>query len=344
MIRLERFSQCIATTILKSRKEKKPTMSRSKVVIRSVKEAELDVVVTEILDSLRWESIVAPGIRVVIKPNLNTAVREHTPSSNTDPKLVVSVCRAFRERTKEITLVESDGPRHEAERAFAVTGLHSISEELGIEFVNLSKSKTRPVTHPLLRGFELPEIVLDADLIVTLPVLKTHALTVFSGAIKNQWGCIPRSDRILLHKNLDELLPYINTVMRPKLAIMDGIIAMEGRGPSSGKPRRLDLILGSKDIVALDATAMRLVGLDPYQARHVVLSHQKGLGEIEENQIEIDGDFQRVDFEPAVLDWPLWGMNYLTRSGWFVEYILLNDRIFYPTRRLVRLMRRLGII
>ena len=127
---------------------------------------------------------------------------------------------------------------------------------------------------------------------------------------------------------------------------MDGIIGVGGRGPTNGKPRRLDLLLESGDSLILDLTAMRLIGLDPYSAKHLVLASQKGLGLINQCQILIDGDFERyrTDFEPAVLDWAVKFMNYLTIYKWFTKYILLNDALFHRTNWLVGRLRDVDIV
>jgi len=127
---------------------------------------------------------------------------------------------------------------------------------------------------------------------------------------------------------------------------MDGILGMEGRGPANGKPRRLDLVLASRDGVALDATAMRLVGLDPNAARHVVLAAQQNLGRIKTNEIEIDGEFSRfaTQFEPAIRDKAIAAMDYMSRYRWFVKYALETNYIFYPVRSLVQLLRKVGVV
>jgi Domain of unknown function (DUF362) len=127
---------------------------------------------------------------------------------------------------------------------------------------------------------------------------------------------------------------------------MDGIICMEGRGPTNGKPRRLGVLLASRDPVALDATAMRLVGLDPQRARHLVIAAERKLGAYEPGDIEVDGDWEkhRTQFEPAVLDWAVAAMNFMTRYRPFVKYALQRDTVFYPVRALVQLLRRAGIV
>jgi uncharacterized protein (DUF362 family) len=187
---------------------------------------------------------------------------------------------------------------------------------------------------------------LEADVFISLPVLKTHALTYFTGTLKNQWGCVPQRDRILLHRYIDELLPALHRILRPALTLMDGIVGMEGRGPVNGKPRRLDLILGSTDGLALDATAMRLVGLNPEESRHIVVAAEQGLGCIRAQDIKVDGDWERhaTQFEPAILDKALSAMNYMSRYKWFVQYALEKDLVFYPFRSLVQLLRRIGVV
>jgi len=300
--------------------------------------------VREVLTRLNWLETVKPAAKVVIKLNLNTPEPKKLASANTSPELAKAVCEVLLERTKEIALVEAHSYRDSAELAFKNTGIYAIGEELGVRIVNLSAEPCRDVGHELLGP--LPEILLDADVFITLPVIKTHALTYFTGAIKNQWGCVPRYDRIALHYALDRLLVDLTRLLKPRLAIMDGIIGVEGRGPTNGKPRRLDLVLGSNDLVALDATAMRLVGLDPLKCRHVVMAYEAGHGKFNEKEIELDMNVPRdwPDFEEAKMDWAVDWMNRLTKYDWFRKYILGVDAIFYPTKALVGILRKMGIV
>ena len=131
-----------------------------------------------------------------------------------------------------------------------------------------------------MTGFGMSKTWLEADVFITLPVLKTHATTVFTGALKNQWGCIPRYDRILLHKHLHELIVEVNRLRPVTLALMDGLVGMQGRGPINGYPIDLNVLLASRDPVALDATGMRLIGLDPLTSQHVVHAEKIGLGHL----------------------------------------------------------------
>ena len=319
---------------------------KSKVVLRSIRGRSVRDVVFESMQLCDWETLVPKDGLVVIKPNLCTAVAEKAASSNTDPELTAAVCEVLQSRTRRIVLGESDGLRQKAQEAFAASGYLDIAKRFGIELVNFSESPWTRVDCEPAGEIELPRIALEADVFITLPVLKTHALTYFTGAIKNQWGCLPQYNRILMHKHLDPLLATLHRVLRPRLAIMDGIVGMEGRGPANGKPRRMDVILASLDSVALDATAMRLIGLDPERSRHVALTAQRGLGKMDARDIEIDGDFHRhaTRFEPAVLDKAIAAMNYMSRYRWFVKYMLERDSVFYPIRGFVQMLRRVGVV
>jgi len=128
--------------------------------------------------------------------------------------------------------------------------------------------------------------------------------------------------------------------------VLVGFISMYGGGRPNGKPRGIDYIMASRDAVALDATGIRLIGLEPDRSRHVVLTAAAGLGRMQPNQIEVDGDWAQyaTQFEPAIRDKAIAAMDYMTRYRWFVKYALEKDYIFYPVRALVQLLRRVGVV
>ncbi len=256
----------------------------SEVILRGVNDETLASVVRECMEFCDWKSLVAPGSTVVVKPNLCTAVPEKWEMSNTDPRIAHALCELLLTRAAKVYVVESDGLRQTAWEAFEVSGYRRL-EALGATLVNLSEAEQVEVEVPPAGRVKLPRLMLTADVFITLPVLKTHALTYFTGSIKNQWGCVPQYDRILLHQYLNPMLAELHAIFKPQISIMDGIIAMEGRGPANGKPRRLDLLLASRDSVALDATAMRLAGLDPQRCRHLLMTAEKGLGRWEQEAI-----------------------------------------------------------
>jgi len=313
----------------------------STVHIRSVKTTPVERAVRDILAAMDYESIVARGARVVVKVNLSTPFKENAEASNTHPLLLDAVLAALSERTDKIVVGESNGMRYSADDAFEVTGYLPIIKKYGARALNFSSDEWVESGEPELKGWPLAKTLLEADVFVTLPVLKTHATTVFTGALKNQFGCYPQHNRILLHPRLDRVLVLINKVAKPRIVLMDGIVAMEGRGPINGKARRFDVVLGSRDPVALDATAMRLVGIDPMTSRHVRWASEAGLGKINGSDIRVDGDFEglRTNFEPAERDLPIRALGLISRSSFLTKHLILNPESFYPLRRGALLFR-----
>jgi uncharacterized protein (DUF362 family) len=292
--------------------------TKSKVVLRSSAGCSVDQAVHEAMEACDWRSLIGRNDRVVVKPNLCTPLPEWVEAANTSIEVCRAVCSLLLERTGNISLVESDGIRYTAQQAFEGSGYVALGRELGLPLVNLSRTVWTKVECAPVGEVEVPRMLLSADAFITLPVLKTHGLTYFTGALKNQWGCLPQFNRIMYHSWLDQMLASLHAIFRPKLAVMDGVVAMEGRGPVAGKPRRLDLILASRDGVALDASAMRLVGLSPERARHVVGTH----------------------FEPGSIDWANRIETRMSRYRWFVKYLLERDLIYEPIRSTVKLIRR----
>jgi uncharacterized protein (DUF362 family) len=300
-------------------------------------------VVRELMEACRWRDLIPAGASVAVKPNLCTERPEQIHTANTSAEVLRAVCAVLRERTDRVTVVESDGARYKAEAAFENNGVYRIAEELGLRVVNLSRDELVEVDDPRMKGFGLARTWLEADAFITLPVLKTHATTVFTGAIKNQWGCVPRYDRILLHKYLHELVGDLNKLRPVTLGLMDGMVGMQGRGPINGYAINRRALLASRDPIALDATGMRLIGLDPYTSRHVVHGGKIGLGQIAAERISVDGPFAELTapVEPAVEDWAIKLMNRVARSEFLTRNFMLNDRVFYPIRKLVGAVRRL---
>jgi uncharacterized protein (DUF362 family) len=322
-----------------------PQAPKSEVILRAVSDETITSVVRECMEFCDWQTLVAPGSTVVVKPNLCTAVPEKWAMSNTDPRIAFAVCELLLTRAAKVYVVESDGLRQTAWEAFEVSGYRSL-EALGVTLVNLSEAEEVEVELPSAGRVRLPRLMQTCDVFITLPVLKTHALTYFTGSIKNQWGCVPQYDRILLHQYLNPMLAELHAIFKPQISIMDAIIAMEGRGPANGKPRRMDLLLASRDSVAIDATAARLVGLDPQRCTHLLMTAAKGLGQWQQEDIHVDGDWagHATHFEPAVLDKAIAAMDYMSRYRWFVKYMLEKNFVFYPIRFVVQMLRKVRLV
>ncbi len=239
------------------------------------------------------EAFVQPGERILLKPNLLIG-RTPERAVTTHPSVFQTVATAFQAAGAELSYGDSPGfgkLQTTAQRA----GLLEIARKLGVELADFTHGET--VSFPEGRQnkqFTIARGELSADGIVSLPKLKTHGLTRITGAIKNQFGCIPGSLKMEFHARLprvdlfSQMLVDLNRFLKPRLFIMDGIMAMEGNGPQSGTPRPMNVLLFSRDPVALDATACRLIELDPKLVLPIQYGIEFGLGAYE--NIEYLGD------------------------------------------------------
>jgi len=158
------------------------------------------------------------------------------------------------------------------------------------------------------RKFEISQGVLDSDAIVNICKMKTHQLERITGAVKNIFGCVHGMNKAAAHtkypdaESFAQMLVDLNLMLKPRIHIMDGIVAMEGNGPASGNPTSMNVVLISADPVALDATFCRLVDLDPSAVPTVLYGEIYGLGRWKKSDIEIVGigdldDYCNPDFD-----------------------------------------------
>lgn len=320
---------------------------KSRVALRGTKDKGIAAAVRDCMEFCEWRRWVPRGGTVVLKPNLCTAVPEQIESSNTKLAVTAAVCEVLLEQTNKISVVEADHIRQTTELVYEATGCTVLEKKYGVSLLNLSKMPMVNCKCEPIGEVALPRILLECDAFISVPVLKTHALTYFTGVLKNQWGCVPIAlDRIQHHGAIHEMLSSLHRLFHPQFSVVDATVCMEGRGPVAGKARRLDVILASQDGVALDATCMRLVGLDPNLSKHVVFAAKQGLGQIESEKIEVNGDWQKyaTQFEPPPKDRLNTLMFKFSKYRWFTKYILGNDVVYYPVRAAVKLLRRAGLV
>jgi len=146
------------------------------------------------------------------------------------------------------------------------------------------------------KKFFLANGVLDCDGLISLPKMKAHGLERFTGAVKNQFGCVVGMRKGEFHVKLPDatdfakMLVDLNSYVKPRLYLMDGIMAMEGNGPRGGTPRPMNVLLFSTDPIALDATASRIINLNPLFVPTTFIGAETGAGNYKEEDIELVGD------------------------------------------------------
>jgi uncharacterized protein (DUF362 family) len=218
------------------------------------------------LDRLVPPEVAIKGSRVFLKPNLTYP--SHKPGVTTSPRFLAGVVEVFRTHGAEVLVGDGDGGygAWSADLAFEGHGLPSLCRRYGAKLVNLSTTPSRTIEaeiNGVVCRTQLPIVLLEqVDFFVTLPVPKLHSMTVYSGAVKNQWGCIPDTMRIRRHPDFMELVWAVNGALKPKLVLADAQYVLDRTGPIGGDPVYLNLFAASDDILAFDVTfAKRVMGL-----------------------------------------------------------------------------------
>ncbi len=284
--------------------------------------------VREAMELARWREFISPGAEVSLKVNLGWDL--FLPGAVTGPWVVEGVIQTIREHVGRIYVVESDQVVVDVERALRQTRIDRLCARYDAEWVNMTNSGFRTVPMPrgmAFREIQVPEILLRTQ-VITIPVIKTHNKTTITGAIKNQWGCLPKL-RHNYHLVLNEALADINNAIRPKFAVMDATVGLEGDSPKSGEPRVVDRVLASGDMVALDAVAARIMGFDPGQVKHIQNCHQLELGTARLDQIQVVGDDDlslNLNFKPAGHNLVSWLELALRKS--FVKWLFFDTPVF----------------
>lgn len=238
---------------------------------------------------------VKPKEKILLKPNLLSADPPEK-CSTTHPAVFKAVGEIFME--VGVALTYGDSPAlQKPSVAAAKSGIAQAAAELGICLVDFQNGKEIFFENGIQnKKFVIANGVLESDGIISIPKLKTHGFARMTGCIKNQFGCVPGQLKGEFHVRIpnvydfSKMLVDLNCYLKPRLYIMDGIMAMEGNGPRSGNTKKMNMILMSSDPVALDATVCRIVKLDPRYVPTTILGSEAGLGTYIKEEIEILGD------------------------------------------------------
>jgi len=237
------------------------------------------------------------GKRAFLKPNMveyeaNTAI-------NTHPSVVAAAAEALlKAGAREVIVGEGPGHRRDIEYLLAGTGLDEKLRDLQLRFVDLNHDDVRAV--PLKSRFTkldsvwLPVELLAADFVVSMPKLKTHHWAGLTASMKNLFGTVPGAvygwPKNLLHvQGIEQSIIDLTATIRPHLTVVDAIVGMEGDGPIMGWPRQVGCLAMGTDLVAVDATCARLIGLEPRKMPYLSVA-SRFLGIIDEGRIEQRGE------------------------------------------------------
>lgn len=241
-------------------------------------DADLEHLILRGLAELDFGREQARGRTVLLKPNLVEPDLD-APHVNTHPSFIVAVAQAFR-RLDAAEVIIGEGPGHCRDTYLVLdeSGVGASLREHDLEFIDLNTDDIDRISNRAhwtrMEELLLPRTLRRADLIVSLPKMKTHHWTGATLSMKNFFGVMPGicygwPKNVLHHQGIHESILDIVSAVKPHLAIVDGIVGMEGDGPIMGTPKHSGLIVMGRNLPAVDATACRLMGLAPQRIAYL---------------------------------------------------------------------------
>ncbi len=241
---------------------------------------DIKKVLSGILENMKDDINILPNARVLIKLNLCLLKGPET-GATVDPLVGRALVEWILENfdPEKIYLAEADATHLGADMAFQVLGWQDFFSDIDkVEIFNLSRDERVPVGAKYLENLEMSKTMMDADFLISLAKLKTHTQQKMTCIMKNQFGAIPYKYKIVYHPILAQAICDATAARSPDLCIIDGLISMEGNGPTNGIPRRTKVLLASNDPVSVDHFCARLMGFSPMSVPHLKLACDRGLG------------------------------------------------------------------
>lgn len=227
-----------------------------------------------------------PKLPILIKPNL-CAESDPAGVATTRIPFIKTVIDLILNEDEDavIKIVESNSSGKQIKKAFKNLGYTQMERTYlengyNVTLINLSKT---PLTTILLEGVSLkrvrlPTILIQPKFFISLANAKTHSLTQITGALKNQFGCLPEKEKYLYHRVIDKVILDINSVVKPNLCVIDALFGLEG--VLNGRKRKIGIIICGRDPVAVDVILARVMGFTPSKIKHLTLAAKHGLGSL----------------------------------------------------------------
>ena len=238
--------------------------------------------------------------RVLLKPNVGR-IASFDKGITTHPQVVAAAIDAFQEAGACVSVGESPISGVNTMEAFDVAGITKIATERNCKLIDMDVRPFHKVDIPggtALKSIKVCPEIFEHDIIVSIPVIKTHMHTGVTLALKNMKGCLWRRSKVKLHmlptvegideKPIDIAIADMSSILKPHLSIIDGTICMEGMGPSAGSPRPMDSVIVGSEVFATDALACILMGINPETIPHLRIAAARGYGIINPADIEIN--------------------------------------------------------
>lgn len=267
--------------------------------------AEIKGTITEVLNQLGGiQRYISPNQNVLLKVNL-IGPKSPEKAATTHPEMVRAVGQLIKEVGANVFVGDSSGGAiagmAPTKKSFVVSGIEKMAKEEGFTLVNFDE--VGPILVESKENYTqelyLSKAIRDMDVVINLPKMKTHSMGVYTGAVKNLFGVIPGLRKAKYHKEAPNpeqfgqvLADIYSNIDNMPLHIMDGIISMQGEGPTAGEPYHAGKILISEDPLALDRVAIEMMGIIPERVTILNASIMRKIGAWSRKEIEVLGDFE----------------------------------------------------
>ena len=245
-------------------------------------------IVVKALELVEADKAFTSEERILIKPNYINASHPST-GNTTDARVVEGTVKFLKERgLGNIAIGEGSG-LSDTKRAYKVAGVDEVAKRWKVDLIDLDDDEYVIADVPnylALKTVRISKIALESA-IVSVPKLKLHRMAGVTLSLKNLMGVVSPKGQI--HHNLNEKIADLASVVRPKLAVIDGIVGGEG-DELAGRPVKMDLVIAGLDPVAVDTVGAAVMGFDPKRAKHIALAAEKGLGTCDLKRIKVIGE------------------------------------------------------
>jgi uncharacterized protein (DUF362 family) len=268
--------------------------------------------VTDLIGGL--ESIISPGDHVVIKPNFLCEV-DYKTGGTTNPNVVFAIAEICREvGARKITVAEGAAIGEDTGKVFDTLGIREMARKHNCNLVDLLKDEFTYVVNPLgknIKRIRLPRTFIESNVIINVPVMKTHDALAVTLGLKNMKGVVHPADKKRFHKwGLAQTIVDLGYLAMPELTIVDATVALEGVGPVVGKPVGLGLLLASTDTIAVDRVSMEIMGFGLEEVDYIRLAGEQGLGCTDLDKITVAGEnlasvkrpFERLSLDQSAFE------------------------------------------
>ncbi len=264
--------------------------------------------VLEPLGGLGW---VRPGMKIVIKANLVSAMKPDK-AATTHPMLITELTRMLTEKGASVVIGDSPGGVYNGpflSRVYAVTGMHMAEEAGGVLNTDFGQMDADFPEGHVLKHFTYTSYLAEADAIISFCKLKSHGMMSLSAATKNLFGAIPGTMKPEYHFRFPDAMDFagmivdLNSYFKPRLYLVDAVMTMEGNGPTAGTPRHMGALLAGENCHSIDMVCAKLIGLSPESVPTLQAAKRYGLVEESPEDVPVVGDwkpyilpdFQRIE-------------------------------------------------